>query len=67
MTALSGECNASISVNHFNADLTEWESTIEPVNIDVSVEQMPDELVSDSQGFGAPNSMLVLISFLCSL
>jgi hypothetical protein len=46
MTALSGECNASISVNHFNFDLKEWESTVEVVNIDVSVEQMPNELVS---------------------
>ena len=46
MTALSGECNASISINHFNFDLKEWESTMEVVNIDVSVEQMPNELVS---------------------
>jgi hypothetical protein len=66
MTALSGECNASISVNHFNADLNEWESTIEPANIDVSVEQMPDELVSDSQRFIVPSSILVLISFLAA-
>jgi hypothetical protein len=67
MTALSGEWNASISVNHFNADLAEWEGTVEPVNIDVSVEQMPDELVSNSAILCGPEAALVLIFSRCSL
>lgn len=48
MTALSGEGGATISVNHFNFDLAEWENTIEPVDIDLTLEQMPNELVSDT-------------------
>jgi hypothetical protein len=46
MTALSGECSAVISINHFNFDLAEWESTMESVDIDLRLEQMPNELVS---------------------
>jgi len=63
MTALSGECNASISVKHFNFDLAEWESTVEPVNIDLSLEQMPNELVSEERNILSDSFVLILISF----
>jgi hypothetical protein len=46
MTAISGECSASFSLNHFNVELNEWESVLEPVHVELSVGQMPDELVS---------------------
>eukprot|EP00978_Attheya_sp_CCMP212_P024009 scaffold74702_cov53-Attheya_sp.AAC.5 len=46
MSALSGEFSAILSVHFFNSDIANWEYAIEPVNLVISVEQMPNELVS---------------------
>jgi hypothetical protein len=45
LTAISGDCNTSVSVNHFNFDLGEWESTIEHTELHLTLERMPNEMV----------------------
>lgn len=63
MTALSGECGASLSVKHFNYDLAEWESTVEQVDIDLAVEQMPNEVVRH----GYRNRLILIASLIFTL
>jgi len=46
MSALSGECNASIAVNFYNSEVTDWEYAVEPFNVVLAVDQMPNEIVS---------------------
>jgi hypothetical protein len=46
VSALSGEYSAVVSVKHFNHDVREWEYAIEPFNISLTLDQMPNELVS---------------------
>ena len=46
MSALSGECNASIAVNFYNSEVADWEYAVEPFNVVLAVDQMPNELVS---------------------
>lgn len=46
ISALSGEFGASLSVEFFNADVSDWEYTVEPFHLSVNVDQMPNELVS---------------------
>lgn len=46
MSALSGECNASFSVNFYNSEVADWEYAVEPFNVRLTVDQMPNELVS---------------------
>ncbi len=46
MSALSGECSGRLSVNFFNSDAAEWEYVVEPFDITLSIDQMPNELVS---------------------
>jgi hypothetical protein len=46
MSALSGEYSAVVSLKHFNFQLSEWEHVIEPFNLSLTLDQMPDELVS---------------------
>lgn len=46
MSALSGECNAAISVDFYNAEVSDWEYAVEPFPMTMSVDQMPNELVS---------------------
>lgn len=46
MSALSGELNAILSINFYNADINEWEYVAEPFPVTLSVDQMPNELVS---------------------
>jgi hypothetical protein len=45
LSALSGECAASISVKVFNSDSGLWEHAIEPFPFALLVDQMPDEIV----------------------
>jgi hypothetical protein len=47
MSALSGECNACISVEFFNAEVSDWEYAIEPFPMMISIDQMPNELIFD--------------------
>ena len=47
MSALSGGCTAAISVGFFNSDVSSWEYAVEPFPIKLSIDQMPNELVSD--------------------
>lgn len=46
MSALSGDCSALLSINSFNSDAEDWEYAVEPFSFVISVEQMPNELVS---------------------
>lgn len=46
MSALTGECNAGISVDYFNSEVGVWDHAVEPLPIAVHVDQMPNELVS---------------------
>ncbi len=45
LSALSGECSATISVNFYNAEVSDWEYAVEPFPMIVSIDQMPNELV----------------------
>lgn len=45
LSALSGECNASLSVNLLNSDSGLWEYAVEPFPLALVVDQMPDEIV----------------------
>ena len=47
MSALSGEYNAFVSLKHFNFELSDWEHVIEPFGLSLTIDQMPNELVSD--------------------
>ena len=49
VSALSGECTALFSVDFFNADVSAWEYAIEPFPVTLSVDQMPNELVSSNK------------------
>lgn len=46
MSALSGDCSALLSINSFNSEVEDWEYAVEPFPFVISVEQMPNELVS---------------------
>ena len=46
MSALSGEGTASISVDFYNSEVSDWEYAIEPFSVVLGVDQMPNELVS---------------------
>lgn len=46
LSALSGECSALLSINSFNRDVEDWEYAVEPFPFVLTVEQMPNELVS---------------------
>jgi len=46
ISALSGECSAIMSLDFYNAEVSEWEYAVEPFPTKISVEQMPNELVS---------------------
>lgn len=46
MSALSGECSATLSVNFYNAEVKEWEYAVEPFPFTLAIDQMPNELVS---------------------
>jgi hypothetical protein len=45
ISALSGDCNTIFSINHFNFDLGEWESTMEHTEVHLTLERMPNEMV----------------------
>ena len=46
MSALSGDYNACVSLKHFNFELSNWEHVIEPFSLSLTVDQLPNELVS---------------------
>jgi hypothetical protein len=46
MSALSGECSALVSAKFFNTEISDWEYAVEPVQTVLSIDQMPNELVS---------------------
>ena len=48
MSALSGDCSARLSLNFYNADVGDWEHCVEPFDVALSIDQMPNELVSQS-------------------
>ena len=50
MSALSGETSAQLSINFFNTDASVWEYAMEPVQVSVEVDQMPNELVLHLEG-----------------
>ena len=43
MSALSGDCHASLGVNFYNSEVADWEYALEPVNVVLAVDQMPNE------------------------
>lgn len=46
VSALSGECTASFAIRFFNREVREWEYAVEPFLFVLSLDQMPNELVS---------------------
>jgi len=46
MSALSGECSAALSVNFYNEEVSDWEYVVEPFPFTLTIDQMPNELVS---------------------
>jgi hypothetical protein len=46
MSALSGDCIALVSGSFFNTEIGDWEYSVEPVQMVLSIDQMPNELVS---------------------
>ena len=46
MSALSGEGTASISVDFYNSEVSDWEYAVEPFSVVLGIDQMPNELVS---------------------
>jgi len=48
MSALSGDCSAKLSVKFFNSEAADWEYVVEPVPLTMTIDQMPNELVSSS-------------------
>lgn len=46
VSALSGECSAIISLDFYNAEVSDWEHAVEPFPMKISVDQMPNELVN---------------------
>jgi hypothetical protein len=48
-SALSGECSAGISVDFYNSEVGTWDYAVEPFQVTLSVDQMPNELVSVDQ------------------
>ena len=48
MSALSGEITAQMSINSFNSEVNDWDYAVEPFPFSMSVEQMPNELVSSA-------------------
>ena len=48
MSALSGEIGGLFSVNFFNSDVADWEYAVEPFDVTLAVDQMPNELVSQT-------------------
>lgn len=48
ISALSGECTAEIAVSFYNSEVGAWEYAVEAFPITLDVDQMPNELVSNS-------------------
>jgi hypothetical protein len=46
MSALSGDVSAALSVNFFNSKVADWEYVVEPFPVALTMDQMPNELVS---------------------
>lgn len=46
MSALSGEFSAALSVNFYNEVVADWEYVVEPFPFTLTIDQMPNELVS---------------------
>ena len=46
VSALTGEIAALVSTNFFNTELGDWEYAIEPFEMSLAIDQMPNELVS---------------------
>lgn len=46
MSALSGDCIALVSGSFFNTEIGDWEYSVEPVQMVLSIDQMPNDLVS---------------------
>ncbi|CAB9509943.1 protein sorting-associated protein 13 [Seminavis robusta] len=53
MSALSGDCSASLAVNFYNSQVGDWEYALEPVSVGLSVDQMPNEVVLNLSPAGA--------------
>jgi hypothetical protein len=60
MSALSGESSALVSANFFNTEISDWEYAVEPVEMVLSIDQMPNELVRSSSRQCMQNAMLLL-------
>lgn len=45
VSALTGECTSSVSVSFWNSEIPGWEFVVEPFQMSLGVEQMPNELV----------------------
>jgi len=46
VSALYGDVNASFSINYFRPDSHQWDSFVEPFHLNMTIEQMPNEIVS---------------------
>eukprot|EP00980_Cylindrotheca_fusiformis_P028317 scaffold22592_cov129-Cylindrotheca_fusiformis.AAC.3 len=48
VSALSGECRAGISIDFYNSEVGTWDYAVEPFNVALSVDQMPNEVILDA-------------------
>lgn len=69
VSALSGECSAGISVDFYNSEGGTWDYAVEPFDVALSVDQMPNELVSVHKSMnGATQECTVLrVSCCCTV
>lgn len=64
MSALSGECSAALSVNFYNEVVADWEYVVEPFPFTLTIDQMPNELVSNLATLTHYTVCLVAISYI---
>ena len=62
MSALTGECTAEISIDFFNAEASNWEYAVEPFPVKLSIDQMPNELVSNNKHWLEARIFLFLLN-----
>jgi hypothetical protein len=46
ISALSGECSANLSIDFYNDGVSSWEYAVEPFQVILNIDQMPEEVVS---------------------
>ncbi len=59
VSALYGDVNASFSIIYFRPDSHQWDSVVEPFHLNMTIEQMPNEIVSLSGVYNSLSSSIL--------